>query len=355
MNVGKGAHGWHDDFAIQQQQSPASDVNGKQFMRSQMGNVGYLPGQPISQYPLAHQQPEVIQGHNYSASEGLYGDEDVLMAHAAAFEAAFDQAEGAHSSEQINLQPVLSVGGEVAGVRLDPIFNTQISDIGRGPLQSPDNIFQQPPELQTTVRIGSDTIVYNERKAHKTAEQNKRDHDELAHTAGKLLNSISDETSSKFQQSVFLNLMRRIRDREVEVRGEEFCDVDKDGSTIRDIQTSQNLEEENHSSNPRNTQQRSEFNPPELPSADETERMLLELASQPINGAVDLQPLHPGGRRYPATLSAELVEEEEAEEAEDRHKYDHWASGGIGLDDERIEESLGLAGRFRKVSVQDDA
>lgn len=52
--------------------------------------------------------------------------------------------------------------------------------------------------------------------------------EELARTAGQLLQSVSHETSQKFQDSVFLQLMRRIRDKEVKVEGEHFVEVSED-------------------------------------------------------------------------------------------------------------------------------
>ena len=52
------------------------------------------------------------------------------------------------------------------------------------------------------------------------------DADEMAATAGRLLESVSDNTSEKFQNSQFLALMRRLRDREVKVQGDGLVDVE---------------------------------------------------------------------------------------------------------------------------------
>ena len=77
-------------------------------------------------------------------------------------------------------------------------------------------------ETTEEVKIGSDTIpqVDKEDKASTSAEA-----DELARTAGQLLHSVSHDQSQKFQESNFLALMRRIRDREVQVDGDEFREV----------------------------------------------------------------------------------------------------------------------------------
>lgn len=83
----------------------------------------------------------------------------------------------------------------------------------------------EPSTMEAThedIRIGSDLIPQTEQED----PQNKtHDADALAQTAGQLLDSVQHEQSEKFQQSNFLALMRRIRDREVQVEGEEFREV----------------------------------------------------------------------------------------------------------------------------------
>lgn len=71
------------------------------------------------------------------------------------------------------------------------------------------------------IRIGSDAIQYTEWK-DRSVDQDAQDADELARTAGQLLNSVQHETSTKFQNSQFLDLMRKIRDREVEVQNNDL-------------------------------------------------------------------------------------------------------------------------------------
>ena len=52
------------------------------------------------------------------------------------------------------------------------------------------------------------------------------DDDEMAATAGRLLERVADNTSEKFQNSQFLSLMRRLRDREVKVQEDKIVEVD---------------------------------------------------------------------------------------------------------------------------------
>ena len=84
-----------------------------------------------------------------------------------------------------------------------------------------------PPETQSLLhhqRIGSDRIVDDvENKEGKDSDETEAD--ELARTAGLLLENVKDDQSRKFQQSSFLSLMRQLRDREVRVDGDKLVDV----------------------------------------------------------------------------------------------------------------------------------
>lgn len=73
-------------------------------------------------------------------------------------------------------------------------------------------------------RIGSDRILD---KARKRGEEGKEadDAEELARTAGQLLEHVKGDQSQKFQQSKFLSLMRQLRDKEVRVEGDKLVDV----------------------------------------------------------------------------------------------------------------------------------
>jgi len=59
------------------------------------------------------------------------------------------------------------------------------------------------------------------------AEQ-RNEHDDMAATAGKLLESVADNTSDKFQNSQFLGLMRKLRDRELRVEEDKIVQVPKE-------------------------------------------------------------------------------------------------------------------------------
>jgi hypothetical protein len=72
----------------------------------------------------------------------------------------------------------------------------------------------------------------NQQNAQKQEDQvPQHDDDEMAQTAGKLLERVADNTSEKFQNSQFLGLMRRLRDREVRVEGDRVVEVNNEQSS----------------------------------------------------------------------------------------------------------------------------
>jgi hypothetical protein len=335
----------------QQQPYSESKVNEMRPMASQMTALAYSHGQPISQYQLTQQQPGLYQAMQSPIEPEAYQDTQMQVTHSAAFDEAFAEAEDAYTSEQGQLQPDLSNEGLVAGVRLDPIFTSQHSA-----LQQSDSIQNDLDFRNPAIRIGSDMIPQTDHEAPRTSEQISRDHDELARTAGQLVNSVSGDKSSKFENSQFLSLMRKLRDRQVEVRGEDFHDIDKNASIV----PTRVLEDESALA----SQSSLPYPPPSIKEAQSnieedylTERQLrrdktMQRPSsvlQEWNGEMtietqdEVQALHPGGRGYPVRV----------DEDEDRHKYDHWASGGIGVEDERSEGSDALTNRFRRVTVED--
>lgn len=80
--------------------------------------------------------------------------------------------------------------------------------------------YMKTPELQRV-----------EQAPEQKEEQPKmNDEDEMAETAGRLLERVADNTSEKFQNSQFLELMRRLRDREVRVEDDKIVEVNEQSS-----------------------------------------------------------------------------------------------------------------------------
>lgn len=75
------------------------------------------------------------------------------------------------------------------------------------------------------------TLQPEPKEEEQQQPQPKHDDDEMAQTAGRLLERVSDNTSEKFQNSQFLSLMRRLRDHEVRVEGDKMVEVSTTQST----------------------------------------------------------------------------------------------------------------------------
>ncbi|KAJ0414098.1 hypothetical protein BJY00DRAFT_45283 [Aspergillus carlsbadensis] len=182
-------HGWHNEFLRQQQHTPAQQTQTftPRFQSS------FAPGHAMSTSPLSAMAPAQA-ANQFSATEAF--DES-------AFEAAFEQAK-ADMASQFETSLLETQASDLETKADDKIINEEL------------NIQQTVPEA---IRIGSDTIPQTNKEDPQTMAN---DADELARTAGQLLNSVSHDTSQKFRESNFLALMRRIRDREVQVEGDEF-------------------------------------------------------------------------------------------------------------------------------------
>lgn len=70
----------------------------------------------------------------------------------------------------------------------------------------------------------TDIVQRHEELVSEGVTQQRHDADDLARTAGLLVETIKDEQNPKFKNSQFLGLMRRIRDGDVVVNGEELVD-----------------------------------------------------------------------------------------------------------------------------------
>ena len=79
-------------------------------------------------------------------------------------------------------------------------------------------------------RIGADRISDEAQQKEKHNDDHD-EADELARTAGQLLENVRADQSQKFRESNFLSLMRQLRDREVRVEGDKLVDVSIPSST----------------------------------------------------------------------------------------------------------------------------
>ena len=236
--------GWHHEF-VQQQSRQLSVQNDTPQM---YGGIDIFPQE---QYlPLLN----VTEAGNFVSPitqqkqpEGRM--EDVFDE--AAFEKAFETARtevlqtDARSDRDTLItehQQVESVGIEedlkkwwASDPLLKPRDGTNSHDLSEQLLQSiiaHQRVFLDQSDLGNYVdsyptrvlKIGSDAILEEASKVQEEQDPSS-EADELARTAGQLLNNLKDEHSQKFQNSSFLALMRQLRDKEIRVEGDQMVDV----------------------------------------------------------------------------------------------------------------------------------
>ena len=243
----------------------------------------------------------------------------------------------------------------------------------------PDPVEVQQLEQTENIKIGSDALRYVE-KQDRTVEPNTRDADELARTAGELLNSVSHDQSDKFQNSQFLNLMRKIRDREVEVQNNDLQDKST-GLATSEMSRMEETQQGPGTASETNTTSHFEF--PDMdtvyaPFADtNTDDVWSEAADRYVANAQfgpspyttygfdddqypqsQMEALHPGGKFYP-DQSPRVARAEMAEEVEMSGAVPPVSGGGNTVEDgarlekrisasdfDYLDESAGLARRF---------
>lgn len=147
----------------------------------------------------------------------------------AAFERAFDEAARAEAEsmqEDTQHEPTQQEMGQ-------EILLDESAEV----LMRSDDLEQNENELLSQERIGADTI--HDPMFEDQDQPRNEDPEELARTAGKLLDSVQHDRSAKFQNSQFMSLMRQFRDREKTVEGDHV--VAKSGSSdiIQDMRMEQ--------------------------------------------------------------------------------------------------------------------
>ncbi|OJJ44819.1 hypothetical protein ASPZODRAFT_134964 [Penicilliopsis zonata CBS 506.65] len=188
--TGISQHNWQNEFMKQQQQSRLLYSSTQPYTSTS----GFQTSLALDRTLQTTTMNDFTQG---PAMDNLNSNE---VFDESAFDAAFEQARVDLESQSHILQE------EESRHALDEIPQPEI----------------QAEEHSERIQIGSDTIPSVDKNDVST---NLNDHDELAKTAGQLLDSVSHDQSQKFRESNFLALMRRIRDREVHVEGEEFREV----------------------------------------------------------------------------------------------------------------------------------
>ncbi|KAL8727927.1 MAG: hypothetical protein Q9181_005528 [Wetmoreana brouardii] len=182
---------WHQDFMKQ------GEPQGSQYqqVRPVGGNLGFaMTANNSSAYRL---DDDIVSAprQNFKTQVNDVYDEEAFQK---AFEAADSELQGHEASTQ------------------------QMDVVERPQLPESSNM----PEDRIDYRIGSDRI-FEESQQRQESQSKEQEADELARTAGQLLENVKHEQSAKFQESNFLSLMRQLRDKDVRIEGDNFVDVEQ--------------------------------------------------------------------------------------------------------------------------------
>ena len=285
-------NGWHADFLQHQQNSLSHAVQGK------LPEYNAQQYQPRFQQPLVptYSQPQEAFPSLAQHESSLKERHDVQLPHDTltaeefqrefeAFEREADINEWAQEQDEQNA---------VNNLREDHAYMVDYAD----------HINHDRPDQD--LNIGSDLI--QQQDANVEVDQ-QAEADALAKIARQLLVTLQEEQSDKFQQSQFLSLMRKVRDREMEIRGDNF---EVTGPTQQF--TPYKSEEQNGVASsstlaqvtvPASFQPRSEaFSFPDMNQVYDAQPDEYSSAEDefgtPLRAQSQIQELHPGGKYYPS-------------------------------------------------------
>ena len=188
------------------------------IQRTDSGGLVYSLRDYLDRLDAKVQQEEYDRMTKQAQSQDV--DDALLEKH---FEAAALEANQAMSQAEANIKPMSGETVEEAQQQqqYEQVFdNTTLL----GPSIQIDHHREPVIDASPQDPIGSDLILEKNKGKGKERED-LDDADELARTAGSLLENVKHDQSQKFKQSNFLSLMRQLRDREVRVEGDKLVDV----------------------------------------------------------------------------------------------------------------------------------
>lgn len=215
--------GWQNEFMRQRSGVSTPVAQGKAAVRDSQMNMN------MNTNTFASQSQSAMMNYSqpmYQSYNGMYQN------------TGFQQQQ---QQQEMSMQQHV----QMADVDFDAAFQEAYAHAQEMDQQLKGDEVMQPLETMIEqpqgIKIGSDTILQRER-TERTADHDKRDSDALARTAGHLLSTVQDDMSTKFQNSQFLNLMRLIRDRQVQVRNNDLQDEKgQSASTLNNTVTGERL------------------------------------------------------------------------------------------------------------------
>ncbi|KAF2094573.1 hypothetical protein NA57DRAFT_80375 [Rhizodiscina lignyota] len=228
---------WHQDFLRQQHTPPTSATPPQMQQHAPMRSAfSSMPMYGMHNPSTSFYEPSFDERPAMTVAEGKQREQvqAEVQWDDAAFERAFDAVHQETMSTEDDFADAFSADLQEIGQRLDAQnldtkesleadiqrFKDQVHD---DPLADQHDILDAiEAEALARQRFEDDRLLEEEKQDMRPPDA---DEDELSRTAGQLLESVSHETSKKFQESNFLALMRRLRDREVRVEGDKMVEV----------------------------------------------------------------------------------------------------------------------------------
>ncbi|BFZ63232.1 hypothetical protein YB2330_004352 [Saitoella coloradoensis] len=201
--MGGGGGGWGAEFLAQRRQTAPPQPTSQTYVPQRTGMSYAGVGGQLYHEPTMNQQEQVK--HDQALDQAFaeaekHAFESISVKQDTAEIQKWDQ-QGLVEMYRDKMDEVLREKG--AGADPLEVYHHTESDML--------NTFAPEPELETAAELQTDKPVNH--------------NDALAATAGSLLESLKDETDEKFQQSSFMQLMRKLRDGEVHVEGDKMVET----------------------------------------------------------------------------------------------------------------------------------
>ncbi len=199
--------GWHQEFQ-RTDLSYTFQQDRSAYRPGFQSNSFFQPSLAQQKYQMAQQSPSQTQEPEFDET---------------AFEKAFEQARIDNiqvETEQMGLNQQSSHQEEIQAKEQakethessQDLDHFDFSQFASGPIYKFD-----PSQFESAEE--------EDKPKQKETDPPTTDADELARTAGTLLENVRGDTTQKFQDSTFLSLMRQLRDREVKVEGDKIVTV----------------------------------------------------------------------------------------------------------------------------------
>ena len=230
-----GSSPWHQEFLQQHPatQQPSHRQDSRNVFSKTPQFLPQLSG--MARFAPSHDQT-APQGHAHPRQQHVYDD--------AAFTKAFD-AIGLDIAEPLGQQEQsIHLATQAESERLRDAEDTRNAAAELHGRFEAQRVMQQagvpmtenglPTFEENITPVSQQDEHQQQEEKEKQQEQTQKeinDDDELAATAGRLLESVADNQSAKFGNSKFLELMRKLRDKEVRVKGDKMVDVNEAGQS----------------------------------------------------------------------------------------------------------------------------